>query len=72
MGYPRNTAGSDDFRRNNYGGPCPPSGRHRYFFKLYALDSLLTLPAGSDKAALEKMMQGQILDKTGLVGLYQR
>ena len=64
--------GINDFKRNNYGGPCPPSGTHRYFFKLYALDSSIALSGRSDKAALEKMMQGHILDKSELVGLYRR
>jgi Raf kinase inhibitor-like YbhB/YbcL family protein len=64
--------GRNDFGRNNWGGPCPPSGTHRYFFKLYALDNALGLPEGSAKAALEKAMQGHILAKAELVGLYSR
>lgn len=64
--------GVTDFKRNDYGGPCPPSGTHRYFFKLYALDSLLALPVRSDKAALEKTMQRHVVDKAEIVGLYRR
>ena len=64
--------GLNDFRSHSYGGPCPPSGTHRYFFKLYALDSTLTLGANSTKAALEKAMKGHILAQTELIGLYKR
>ena len=64
--------GLNDFGRLNYGGPCPPSGTHRYFFKIYALDKQLGLPEGITKAALEKAMQGHILDRAELVGLYKR
>lgn len=62
-----NTAGGMD-----YHGPCPPSGTHRYFFKLYALDADMNLKEGSSKAQLEQAMQGHILDKAELVGLYKR
>lgn len=64
--------GMTDFGRPGYGGPCPPSGSHRYFFKLYALDLTLNLPQNSDKKAIEKAMQGHILDSAELVGLYER
>lgn len=64
--------GGNDFRRNNYGGPCPPSGTHRYFFKVYALDTLLNLQEGIKKSALEKAMQGHILDQAELIGLYKK
>ena len=64
--------GMTDFRRPGYGGPCPPSGTHRYFFKLYALDSKLTLPTKTDKKALEKAMEDHILARAELVGLYSR
>ena len=64
--------GGNDFGRKNYGGPCPPSGTHRYFFKLYALDTLLDLPEGINKEDLEGVIQGHILDKTELVGLYKK
>lgn len=55
-----------------YHGPCPPSGAHRYFFKLYALDTELSLSEGLSKGALEKAMQGHILEKAELVGLYKK
>jgi Raf kinase inhibitor-like YbhB/YbcL family protein len=62
-----NTAGN-----KNYHGPCPPSGTHRYFFKLYALDKLLNLKEGISKGQLEKAMQGHILAQAQLVGLYKK
>jgi len=64
--------GSNNFGRLDYGGPCPPSGTHRYFFKVYALDTALGLSEGVSKGALEKAMQGHILDKAELIGLYKR
>ncbi|MDP3732326.1 MAG: YbhB/YbcL family Raf kinase inhibitor-like protein [Candidatus Omnitrophota bacterium] len=64
--------GMNNFGRGDYGGPCPPSGTHRYFFKIYALDADLNLKAGLNKQALEKAMQGHILDKAELVGLYKK
>ncbi len=64
--------GNNDFGRKNYGGPCPPGGEHRYFFKLYALDTQLHLADRTDKQALEKAMEGHILDEAVLVGLYKR
>ncbi len=64
--------GANDFGRKNYGGPCPPSGTHRYFFKIYALDTTLNLAEGITKSGLEKAMQGHILASTELIGLYQK
>jgi hypothetical protein len=64
--------GLTDFKRNDYGGPCPPSGTHRYFFKLYALDTTLTLQSRSTKADLERAMQAHITEKAEIVGLYRR
>jgi Raf kinase inhibitor-like YbhB/YbcL family protein len=64
--------GINDFRRKDYGGPCPPSGTHRYFFKIYALDRIFNLKEGISKEALEEVMLGHILDKAELVGLYKR
>lgn len=64
--------GATDFGKPGYGGPCPPSGTHRYFFKIYALDTLLNLPPTAKKPDLEKAMQGHILDKAELVGTYKR
>jgi len=64
--------GLDDFKKHKYGGPCPPSGTHRYFFKLYALDLLIALDRNSNKSDLENAMNGHILDQTVLVGLYSK
>jgi Raf kinase inhibitor-like YbhB/YbcL family protein len=67
------TQGKNDFKRVGYGGPCPPSGKpHRYFFKLYALDSKLGLKPGATKKELEKAMKGHILAEGTLMGTYQR
>jgi len=66
------TQGTTDFGKPGWGGPCPPSGVHHYQFKLYALDSILDLPASAKKADLEKAMGSHTLDSTLLVGLYQK
>ncbi len=65
-------AGSNDFHRITYGGPCPPSGTHRYFFKVYALDIFLDLKEGASKSQVEKAMAGHILAKGEIIGLYRR
>jgi hypothetical protein len=64
--------GINDFRKIGYGGPCPPGGTHRYFFKLYALDCRLDLPAGITKSQLMAAMEGHILDQAVLMGRYSR
>jgi hypothetical protein len=64
--------GISDFDRFGYGGPCPPSGTHRYFFKLYALDTALKLQGRVTKADLEKAMDGHVLAETQLMGKYSR
>jgi len=65
--------GTNDFPKIGYGGPCPPPGKpHRYFFKLYALDSQLNLKAGASKQEVEQAMQNHILGKTELMGKYGR
>jgi len=70
---PRGTrAGTNDWKKTGYGGPCPPIGRHRYFHKLYALDTVLPDLKNPSKAALEKAMQGHILARAELVGTYQK
>ena len=63
--------GVNDWQRTGYGGPCPPIGRHRYFFKLYALDAVLPDLGQPDKAALERAMHGHVLGQAQLLGLYQ-
>jgi len=64
--------GINSWGRNSYGGPCPPSGTHRYFFKVYALDAKLPLPENTNKKQLESEIQDHILAKGELIGLYQR
>jgi Raf kinase inhibitor-like YbhB/YbcL family protein len=64
--------GTNDFRKFGYGGPCPPGGTHRYYFKLYALDAELTEKPGITKAALLKAMEGHILAEGQLMGRYKR
>jgi hypothetical protein len=66
-------AGRNDFRKIGYNGPCPPPGKsHRYYFKLYALDTKLSLNAGATKADLERAMKGHILSRTEIIGRYGR
>jgi Raf kinase inhibitor-like YbhB/YbcL family protein len=64
--------GKNSGGRLGYSGPCPPSGTHRYFFKLYALDTVLGLASGADKSQLLQAMQGHILAQTELMGTYKR
>jgi Raf kinase inhibitor-like YbhB/YbcL family protein len=65
-------AGNNDWGRTAWGGPCPPVGRHRYFFKLYALDASLPPDGVSTKAELERAMQGHLLASAQLTGTYQK
>jgi len=69
---PEGAAGKNSWGRTGYGGPCPPSGTHRYFFKLYALDTYLDLEKGSTKGELEAVMAGHIIDSAELMGTYKR
>ena len=69
---PKGTAGRNSWGRTGYGGPCPPSGTHRYFFKLYALDTELNLQEGATKKDLERAMQGHIIAQAELMGTYKR
>lgn len=64
--------GMTDFGQPGYGGPCPPDREHRYFFKLYALDTEISLPSSATKIKVEQAMKGHILAQTELVGLYER
>ena len=64
--------GTNDFGKIGYGGPCPPSGTHRYFFKIYALDNYLSLKVGATKAFVEKAMEGHIVAQGQLMGTYSR
>jgi Raf kinase inhibitor-like YbhB/YbcL family protein len=69
---PRTKQGLNDWQRTGYQGPCPPKGKHRYFFKLYALDVLLAETGHPAKAALERAMRNHVIGHAELVGLYQR
>lgn len=69
---PKGTAGKNSWGRTGYGGPCPPSGTHRYYFRLYALSTKIKLPHGSTKKDLEKAMQGHIIEQVQLMGTYKR
>ena len=62
--------GINDFGKRNYGGPCPPSGTHRYFFKIFALDTKLELKPGARRAELDTAMRGHILAQGELMGRY--
>ena len=64
--------GLNDWQRTAYGGPCPPVGRHRYYHKLYALDTMLGEIAGPTKAAVEAAMDGHVLASAELVGTYRK
>ena len=64
--------GTNSFGRLGYGGPCPPSGTHRYFFKIYALDTTLNLDEGSDKAQVLAAAEGHVLAEAELMGTYSR
>jgi len=64
--------GHNDWHHSGYGGPCPPIGRHRYFFKLYALDTVLPDLQLPDKQHLETAMHGHIIEQAELIGLYEK
>jgi Raf kinase inhibitor-like YbhB/YbcL family protein len=64
--------GVNDFKKRNYGGPCPPGRAHRYVFKIYALDTLLDLNPNGSKKDLEKAMEDHIISRAQLTGLYKR
>ena len=69
---PKGVTGKNTRGNLSYGGPCPPDREHRYFFKLYALDCMLPLPQGATKAEVGEAMKDHILEKTELIGLYER
>lgn len=66
------TQGVTSFRKIGYGGPCPPSGVHRYYFRLYALDKQLGLPSSATAREVQAAMQGHVLAESALMGRYQR
>jgi len=69
---PKGKQGTNDFGRTGYSGPCPPGGTHRYFFKIYALDSEIQLSPHAGKRDLEKAIKGHVLAQAELIGTYQR
>jgi Raf kinase inhibitor-like YbhB/YbcL family protein len=69
---PGTRQGLNDWKRTGYGGPCPPIGRHRYFFKLYALDTVLPDLGDATKAQLEHAMVDHVLSQAQIVGTYER
>lgn len=69
---PGTREGRNDWKRTGYGGPCPPIGRHRYFHKLYALDTVLPDLGAPTKSDLERAMEGHVLARAELVGTYKK
>jgi len=69
---PKGVQGTNDFGRSGYGGPCPPSGTHRYYFKIFALDRELDLPFGAKRGQLDATMKGHVIAQGELMGRYSR
>jgi hypothetical protein len=69
---PTEVHGTNDFGKSGYGGPCPPSGMHRYYFRIFALDRQLELPSGAKRSQLDAAMQGHVVAKGELMGRYSR
>ena len=69
---PRGVHGTNDFGKSGYGGPCPPSGTHRYYFKVFALDRGLDLPVGTKRSQLDAAMKGHVITQGELMGRYSR
>lgn len=69
---PEAIQGKNDFGKTGYGGPCPPSGVHRYYFRIYALDKTLDLSSGATRNQVEKAMKGHVLMQAELMGKYMR
>jgi Raf kinase inhibitor-like YbhB/YbcL family protein len=69
---PKGMQGTNDFGKSGYGGPCPPSGTHRYYFKIFALDRELDLPFGAKRGQLDAAMKGHVLAQSELMGRYSR
>ena len=69
---PKGTQGTNGFGKSGYGGPCPPSGTHRYYFKIFALDRELDLPFGAKRGQLDAAMKGHVVAQGELMGRYSR
>ena len=69
---PRGVQGTNDFGKSGYGGPCPPSGTHRYYFKIFALDRALDLPFGAKRGQLDAAIKAHIIAQGELMGRYSR
>jgi Raf kinase inhibitor-like YbhB/YbcL family protein len=69
---PKGVHGRNDFGKSGYGGPCPPSGTHRYYFKIFALDRELELPAGAKRSQLDAAMKGHVIGQGELMARYSR
>ena len=69
---PKGVHGTNDFGKSGYGGPCPPSGAHRYYFKIFALDRELDLPVGAKRSQLDAAMKGHVIAQGDLMGRYSR
>jgi Raf kinase inhibitor-like YbhB/YbcL family protein len=69
---PKGVHGANDFGKSGYGGPCPPSGTHRYYFKIFALDRELDLPSGAKRSQLDAAMKGHVVAQGELMGRYSR
>jgi len=69
---PKGIQATNDFGRSGYGGPCPPSGTHRYYFKIFALDRELDLPFGAKRSQLDAAMKGHVIARGELMGRYSR
>lgn len=69
---PKGVHGANDFGKSGYGGPCPPSGTHRYYFKIFALDRELDLPSGAKRSQLDAAMKGHVVGQGELMGRYSR
>ena len=69
---PKGVQGTNDFGKSDYGGPCPPSGTHRYYFKIFALDRELDLPSGTKRSQLDAAMKGHVVAQGELMGRYSK
>jgi Raf kinase inhibitor-like YbhB/YbcL family protein len=69
---PKGVQGTNDFGKSGYGGPCPPSGAHRYYFKIFALDWELDLPSSAKRSQLDTAMKGHVIAQGELMGRYSR